>query len=83
MRVLCGSYGFRKRSNVITTAMRVRPPLCVFMQLPIDMGGAEGKALFVDTEGTFRPARLTQIAERCVLARVCRCVSVCCVCECV
>lgn len=34
-------------------------------QLPIDMGGAEGKALFIDTEGTFRPQRLAQIAERC------------------
>jgi DNA repair protein RAD51 len=33
-------------------------------QLPIDMGGAEGKALYIDTEGTFRPQRLQQIAER-------------------
>lgn len=33
-------------------------------QLPIDMGGAEGKALYIDTEGTFRPQRLAQIAER-------------------
>ncbi|MEW5300059.1 MAG: hypothetical protein WDW36_003018 [Sanguina aurantia] len=38
--------------------------LCVTCQLPIDMGGAEGKALYIDTEGTFRPARLAQIAER-------------------
>ena len=35
------------------------------MQLPIEMGGAEGKALYIDTEGTFRPQRLAQIAERC------------------
>jgi meiotic recombination protein DMC1 len=39
------------------------------------MGGAEGKALFIDTEGTFRPQRLAQIAERCgawsVCVRVC------------
>jgi len=28
------------------------------------MGGAEGKALYIDTEGTFRPQRLQQIAER-------------------
>jgi RecA/RadA recombinase len=34
------------------------------LQLPIDMGGAEGKALYIDTEGTFRPQRLAQIAER-------------------
>jgi hypothetical protein len=44
------------------------PVLCVCVsaaQLPIDMGGAEGKALYIDTEGTFRPQRLAQIAERC------------------
>jgi hypothetical protein len=39
--------------------------LVVAVQLPIDMGGAEGKALYIDTEGTFRPQRLAQIAERC------------------
>lgn len=38
--------------------------LCVTCQLPIDMGGGEGKALYIDTEGTFRPARLVAIAER-------------------
>ena len=38
--------------------------LCVTCQLPIDMGGGEGKALYIDTEGTFRPQRLVQIAER-------------------
>jgi len=38
--------------------------LCVTCQLPIDQGGGEGKALYIDTEGTFRPARLIQIAER-------------------
>lgn len=39
--------------------------LCVTCQLPVDMGGGEGKALYIDTEGTFRPQRLVQIAERC------------------
>merc|ERR1719253_1238092 len=38
--------------------------LCVTCQLPIDQGGAESKALYVDTEGTFRPERLVSIAER-------------------
>jgi len=38
--------------------------LCVACQLPIDQGGAESKALYVDTEGTFRPERLQSIAER-------------------
>jgi len=38
--------------------------LCVTCQLPLDMGGGEGKALYIDTEGTFRPQRLIEIAER-------------------
>eukprot|EP00005_Dracoamoeba_jomungandri_P003077 CAMPEP_0174260608 /NCGR_PEP_ID=MMETSP0439-20130205/10068_1 /TAXON_ID=0 /ORGANISM="Stereomyxa ramosa, Strain Chinc5" /LENGTH=340 /DNA_ID=CAMNT_0015344887 /DNA_START=46 /DNA_END=1068 /DNA_ORIENTATION=+ len=38
--------------------------LCVTCQLPLDNGGGEGKALYIDTEGTFRPHRLKQIAER-------------------
>ena len=38
--------------------------LCVTCQLPLDQGGGEGKALYIDTEGSFRPSRLLQIAER-------------------
>lgn len=38
--------------------------LAVTCQLPVDMGGGEGKALYIDTEGTFRPERLLAIAER-------------------
>ncbi|KAG2493815.1 hypothetical protein HYH03_008034 [Edaphochlamys debaryana] len=38
--------------------------LCVTCQLPVDMGGGEGKAMYIDTEGTFRPTRLQQIAEK-------------------
>ncbi|KAL9648231.1 hypothetical protein ABK040_009235 [Willaertia magna] len=38
--------------------------LCVTCQLPLESGGGEGKALYIDTEGTFRPERLTPIAER-------------------
>lgn len=38
--------------------------LCVTCQLPLDQGGGEGKALYIDTEGTFRPERLLAIAER-------------------
>ncbi|GAA5832624.1 hypothetical protein JCM11251_001390 [Rhodosporidiobolus azoricus] len=38
--------------------------LCVTSQLPVDMGGGEGKVAFIDTEGTFRPDRIRQIAER-------------------
>ncbi len=33
-------------------------------QLPIDNGGGEGKCLYIDTEGTFRPERLLAVAER-------------------
>lgn len=38
--------------------------LAVTCQLPIDRGGGEGKCLYIDTEGTFRPERLVAIAER-------------------
>jgi DNA repair protein RAD51 len=38
--------------------------ICVTCQLPLDQGGGEGKALYIDTEGTFRPERLLAIAER-------------------
>ena len=33
-------------------------------QLPVENGGGEGKALWIDTEGTFRPERCLQISER-------------------
>ncbi|XP_043227565.1 DNA repair protein RAD51 homolog 1 [Amphibalanus amphitrite] len=38
--------------------------LAVTCQLPVDMGGGEGKCLYVDTEGTFRTERLMAVAER-------------------
>ncbi len=37
--------------------------LAVNTQLPLEKGGASGKTVFIDTEGTFRPARIKQIAE--------------------
>lgn len=37
--------------------------LAVNVQLPKEKGGAAGKAVFIDTEGTFRPERIKQIAE--------------------
>jgi len=37
--------------------------LAVNAQLPIEQGGSEGKAVYIDTEGTFRPERIRQIAE--------------------
>jgi len=38
--------------------------LAVTCQLPVSMGGGEGKCLYIDTEGTFRPVRLLAAAER-------------------
>jgi len=38
--------------------------LCITAQLPHEMGGGEGKAMYIDTEGTFRPERLQAISER-------------------
>ncbi len=37
--------------------------LAVNVQLPREHGGANGKAVFIDTEGTFSPLRIRQIAE--------------------
>lgn len=38
--------------------------LCITAQLPREMGGGVGKVAYIDTEGTFRPERIKQIAER-------------------
>jgi len=38
--------------------------LAVTCQLPIAQGGGEGKCMYIDTEGTFRPERLLAVAER-------------------
>jgi DNA repair protein RAD51 len=38
--------------------------LCVTCQMPVADGGGEGMAMYIDTEGTFRPERLVPIAER-------------------
>merc|ERR1712193_237646 len=38
--------------------------IAVTCQLPILGGGGEGKCLYIDTEGTFRPQRLVNIATR-------------------
>lgn len=50
-----GAYGSGKTQLGLTLAVNA--------QLPVDKGGANGKAVFVDTEGTFRPSRIKQIAE--------------------
>ena len=50
-----GAYGSGKTQIGLTLAVNV--------QLPLDKGGVEGKAVYIDTEGTFRPERIKQIAE--------------------
>ncbi|MDO5848641.1 MAG: DNA repair and recombination protein RadA [Methanobrevibacter sp.] len=37
--------------------------LAVTVQLPIEQGGLEGQCVFIDTENTFRPERVEQIAD--------------------
>lgn len=37
--------------------------LCVTVQLPKEQGGLESPAFFIDTENTFRPERIIQMAE--------------------
>jgi DNA repair protein RadA len=37
--------------------------LAVNVQLPKEKGGTNGKAVYIDSEGTFRPERVKQIAE--------------------
>ncbi|VVC71826.1 DNA repair and recombination protein RadA [uncultured archaeon] len=36
--------------------------LCVTAQLPVEQGGLGGNVLFIDTENTFRPERIVQMA---------------------
>lgn len=51
---LAGEFGSGKTQICFT--------LCATVQLPIKEGGLGGSALFIDTEGTFRPERIGQIA---------------------
>jgi len=50
-----GAYGSGKTQLGLTLAVNV--------QLPLEKGGGNGKCVFIDTEGTFRPSRIKQIAE--------------------
>ena len=38
--------------------------LCIKVQLPPENGGLSGAALYIDTEGTFRPERLVHMMEK-------------------
>lgn len=37
--------------------------LCIMVQLPKEQGGMDGHAFYIDTENTFRPERIAQMAE--------------------
>ncbi len=50
-----GAYGSGKTQLGLTLAVNA--------QLPLEKGGANGKTVFIDTEGTFRPQRIKQIAD--------------------
>ncbi|MFH1425415.1 MAG: DNA repair and recombination protein RadA [archaeon] len=50
-----GAFGSGKTQLALTLAVNV--------QRPKEQGGANGKAVYIDTEGTFRPDRIKQIAE--------------------
>jgi DNA repair protein RadA len=52
---LFGEYGSSKT--------QLAHQLCVTVQLPEDQGGLNAHAFFIDTENTFRPERITQMAE--------------------
>lgn len=40
--------------------------LAVNVQIPVDFGGLGGKAIYIDTEGSFMVQRVFQIAEACI-----------------
>lgn len=42
---------------------QVAHQLCVMVQRPIEKGGMDGHAIYIDTENTFRPERIVQMAE--------------------
>lgn len=55
---LCGCPGAGKTQMCLQ--------LCVSVQIPKSLSGIDGEAFFIDTEGSFVPQRLVQIANGCV-----------------
>jgi DNA repair protein RadA len=47
----------------ITHNSQICHTLCVMAQLPRGEGGLDAGAIYIDTEGTFRPERIAEIAE--------------------
>ena len=52
---LYGEYGSSKT--------QIAHQLCVSVQLPLEQGGLNSHAVFIDTENTFRPERIVQMAN--------------------
>lgn len=42
---------------------QVTHQMCVNVQLPTEVGGVEGRAIFVDSEKSFRPERISQMVQ--------------------
>jgi DNA repair protein RadA len=55
MTEFIGEYGVGKTQICLT--------LCVMAQLPVEKGGLNGNVVYVDTEGTFMPERIFEIAN--------------------
>lgn len=55
MTEFIGEYGVGKTQICLT--------LCVMAQLPLENGGLNGNVVYIDTEGTFMPERIFQIAN--------------------
>ncbi|MEA2070651.1 MAG: DNA repair and recombination protein RadA [Asgard group archaeon] len=47
-----------------TGKTQIAHQMCVTVQLPRERGGLEANAAYIDTEGTFRPERIVEIAQR-------------------
>lgn len=52
---LIGEFGVGKTQICLT--------LCVTVQLPLESGGLDSGALYIDAEGTFRPERIVEISR--------------------
>ena len=55
MTEFIGEYGVGKTQICLT--------LCVMAQLPLEKGGLNGNVVYIDTEGTFMPERIFEIAN--------------------
>ncbi len=57
------THNFISPEGLVLHNTQICHQLAVNVQLPRDMGGLEGSVIVIDTENTFRPERITQMAE--------------------